>query len=208
MNKLAPIFLAALLPAVAGAGTFLFPSPAYVNATKLITFSEPDEAMLSSISDGFLTVAFSTPVRASTVGDDWATWNSPPATESSTPRVLWSDLDDNFNPVTTLTFSLSAPVSIFGFEAEPGPTDVHTLTANFYLSGQLQQTISRDVSGNAGALLFAATGAFDSVVLSSDADFAVGQIRYAAAAVPEPCSWVFAAASFLLLLWARRKLAE
>ena len=132
---------------------------------------------------------------------------SPPNTESSTPRVLWSGLDDNFNPVTTVTFTLSKPVSIYGFEAEPGPTDTHTLTATFYMGAQLEATLSEGVSGTAGALLFAESAApgvsFDSVTLTSDADWAVGQLRYAPAlstATPEPASWCPSHGGGLILL--------
>jgi hypothetical protein len=178
-----------------------------------VTFADPDESMLDFISDGLLTIAFSSPMRASTVGDDWASWGSPPNTESSTPRVLWSSLDANFNPVTTVTFSFSAPLSLFGFEAEPGPTDIHTLTATFFMAGQLEQTISRDVNGAAGALLFAATAdpgtSFDSVTLASDADWAACQFRYVPltrTAAPEPRPVGLVPACLALLFAITRKL--
>jgi hypothetical protein len=66
------------------------------------------------------------------------------------------------------------------------------MTADFLMAGQLEQTISLDVSGNAGARLFAAQASpgryFDSVTLSADVDWAAGQFRYAPAgqAAPEP----------------------
>jgi len=207
----AVVLLACLIPPASHASTISLPTPAYVNGTDLVTFADPDEAMVNSISDGFLTIGFSSPMRASTVGDDWASWGAPPNTESSTPRVLWSGLDDNFNPITTETFSLSKPVSIFGFEAQPDPTDIHTMTANFFMGGQLEQSISLDVSGNAGALLFAATAPpgtfFDSVTLTSDVDWAAGQFRYApfAQTVPEPRLWGLLSAGLVVLLAVSRK---
>jgi hypothetical protein len=184
------------------------PSPAYLASTSLITFAEPDEALVSQITNGAQTIAFSSLMRASTVGDNWASWGSPPDTESATPRVLWSGLDDNFDPVTTVGFFLSQPVSIFGFEAEPGPTNTHTITVSFLMGGVLQQTVTRDVDGNAGALLFAVVADpgtfFDSLTITSDADWAAGQFRYApsgpAAGVPEPASAALVAAGMALLL--------
>jgi hypothetical protein len=208
-------FLACLcLPPAAHALAFVaLPTAPYTSATTLVAFGDPDESMLPSISDGVLTVAFSTPMRASTVGDNWATWGSPPQTEFATPRVLWSGLDDNFDPIVSVTFTLSVPVAIFGFEAEPGPTDTHTLVASFFQGGNLRATLSLDVSGNGGAVLFAAMAdqgsAFDSVTLASDADWAAGQFRYAAAtAAPEPWSIGLAAPGLFVICISRKQRGE
>ncbi len=108
------------LPAAACRPRLNHPAPDFFVSNR-VTFADPDEALLNSVSNGLLTIAFSSPVRASTVGDDWASWGSPPNTESSTPRVLWSGVDDNFNPITTVTFSLGLPVSIFGLKLNPDP---------------------------------------------------------------------------------------
>lgn len=208
MRAILPILLLAIAAPLATAGPIVSPTAAYLNATSVITFSDVDEALLHIITTNQIAVEFSSLLRASTVGDNWASWGSPPNTESATPRVLWSGLDDNFDPVTTVTFLLSRPVSVFGFEAEPGPTSVHTLTASYFMQGQLLQTISRDVSGTAGAVLFAASAApgtfFDSVKLTSDADWAVGQLRYApviqsTTAAPEPQSWLLLASGLAIL---------
>ena len=184
------------------------PDSAYLASTSLVTFSDPDEALLSQIAHGAQTISFSVLMRASTVGDNWASWGNPPDTESATPRVLWSGLDDNFDPVTTAILTLSQPVSIFGFEAEPGPTDTHTITASFFMGGVLQGTVTRDVNGNAGARLFAVAADpgtfFDSLIITSDADWAAGQFRYAlsgpATGAPEPASTALVAAGIALLL--------
>jgi hypothetical protein len=190
------------------AGTiFSVPAPEYIAATTVVSFADPDEALIGSISDGTETILFSSVtslMRASTVGDDWGTWGSPPNTESSMPRVLWSGQDDNFDSVTTVTFLLSAPVSIFGFEAEPGLFDTYTMVATFYMGGTLEQTISRDVIGNAGALLFAAQAPagqfFDSVTFTSDVDWAAGQFRYALAPEPEAVAMILVGLSVLVAL--------
>jgi hypothetical protein len=171
------------------AGTvFSLPTAAYTSGTNLIPITVPDESVIGSISDGNEMVSFSSQMTVTTVGDDWATWGSPPNTESSTPQVLWSGDDQNFNPVTTVTFLLSVPVTIFGFEAEPDDTaGSDMMTATFYMGGTLEQTIALNVDGNGGAMLFAAgadPGAyFDSVTLTSDIDWAVAEVRYA---TPEP----------------------
>jgi hypothetical protein len=66
------------------------------------------------------------------------------------------------------------------------------MTASFFMAGQLEQAISLDVNGSAGALLFATVAppgtSFDSVTVTSDTDWAAGQFRYAPLlqTVPEP----------------------
>jgi hypothetical protein len=84
-------------------------------------------------------------------------------------------------------------------EAEPGPADTHALNAAFLMNGRLEQTIARDVNGSAGALL----------TLTSDADWAVGQLRYTPlvqTAAPEPRPWGLVPAGLALLLAITRKL--
>lgn len=196
------------------AGTiFSLPTLTYTSETNLIPITAPDESVIGSISDGFETVSFSSvtsQMTVTTVGDDWATWGSPPNTESSTPQVLWSGLDQNFNPVMTVTFMLSVPVTIFGFEAEPDDTAGSDLmTATFYMGGTLEQTITLDVNGNGGAMLFAAEvdpgASFDSVTLTSDIDWAVAEVRYA---TPEPGCFALVLAGLGVIFktsWRRRQ---
>lgn len=199
------IFLLALAPA-ARAGTVIpAPDPGYLANTTLVSFPDPDEALLSAITAGAQTITFSTLFRASTVGNNWATWGTPPHTESPTPRVLWSGLDDNtFFPITTSTLDFSLPVALFGFELEPGPTDQHTVTASFFNGATLLQSISRDLFGDSGARLFAYSASpgesITSVVIDSDADWAIGQLRFQEAApVPEPGTAALTAAALSLL---------
>jgi hypothetical protein len=73
---IAAILLAGLLPLAARATTIPLPTSRYVNGTNLVPFADPDEALLNSISNGILTINFSSPMRASTVGDNWASWRA------------------------------------------------------------------------------------------------------------------------------------
>ena len=194
--------------ACAAATVFSVPSAGYLGTTQVVSFSAPDEAMLDSITDGILSIAFSSSMRASTVGNNWASWGSPPDTESATPRVLWSGLDNDFNPILSVTFTFNKPVTTFGFEAQPDVLSTFPMSADFYLAGVLQQTVTRDVDGDGGALLFALQAdpgrAFDSVIFHSDVDWAAGQFRYATGAVPEPYSVVLATAG-LIFIFLRKK---
>jgi hypothetical protein len=178
------------------------PTGAYTGSTALIPVSGADDTNVGFVSDGTLTVSFavtggsacgggpSTCMLIENVPTGWATWGSPPNTESSTPTVLWS------NGVTDLTMTLSTPVATFGFEAEPNLFQTDPMTANFYdSSNTLLGTINLNVNGNGGALLFAASVTGDTIasVELSDGnfnDFAIANPRYAlpAAPVPEPAS--------------------
>lgn len=143
------------------------------NTTKIDISGLPQGSLQSSITDGMLTVTFSTPLeKQGPVPDGWATWSSPPFSEDPNPDVLISG--------STLTMTLSSPVQIFGFELEPSPFGVFEYTAEFYRNGTLVESITREVDGNAGARLFARTGeAIDEVVITGPFDFAIAQVRYA-----------------------------
>ncbi len=201
MTHAAATILLASLAATASRASILMPTSAYLNSTRPVAFVDRNEAPLTSISDSFLTIAFSSPMRAV----------APLKAESSNPRVLRSGWDADFKPVTAVTFFLSQPLSVFGFLAEPLNTDKRTLTVTFFMGGQLVETISRDVN-KGSALLFAAAAQpgifFDSVTLTSDADWAMGQIRYAPfrQTEPERRPWGFVPAGLVLLLGITRKL--
>lgn len=149
------------------------PTGSYVSSTDLLQITVPDFTLLSSLSDAKQTVTFSIPLDARTVPDSWATWNSPPATESSTPRVLYTD------GATSFTITLANPSTVVGFETEPNPFEVHTITAVFMNGGNVIGTVSQPVNGLAGALLAAASSSqpITSVQVFSDVDFAIAQIR-------------------------------
>jgi hypothetical protein len=110
-------------------------------------------------------------------GGGWATWNSPPAVESSTPKVLAVTTG-----LTSFTITLGTPFTVFGFELEPN-NGTQSITATYYNSATVLGTITRSVVGTSGALLFAASSStpITSVVLTVPAGasgFAMAQIRH------------------------------
>ena len=197
LNMLA-IALACFLPARSDSFVeFSLPSDdSYLNFTSLLSIAQPDFTNLLSFDLAGAVVSLSSPVQIRTVPDTWATWNSPPFTESPTPRVLFS------NQSNTLTMDFSKPYSIFGFEAEPESLGVSVVSVSFFNGAVLVGSISQPVDGDGGAMLFAALtdGAFTRVTVSApeDTGFAMAQVR--ATAVPEPSmTIVFAIAGMILL---------
>jgi hypothetical protein len=188
-------------PAPAAFISTLQPTASYKSSTLLFPVNAPDENVVSSVSNG-LTINFDIPLVALTTPTTWASWGSPPNTESNTPRVLWT------NGFTALTLSTSVPVTTLGFEAEPNTVGVSTLTATFFNNNIQVGQIMRNVSS---ALLFAGTNdtPFNKVVVTSLDDFAIAQIRAnpVANGVPEPDSVVqLAGASVIgLTVWLIRR---
>lgn len=203
------LVVAAVSPLLAGPFTVISnPDAAYLASTTYIDISGvPDYTDLTSITDGILTVSFSGPMNKRTApGVSWATWSETPysqRTPGSYLPVLWS------NDATSIFMTLSMPVLVFGFEAEPNPFAVYPMTATFYdAQMQVLGTIPLNVDGNAGARLFAAS--VDPIMFvdfSSNADFAVGAFRYGAGeVVPEPSTWLLLGGGLLALgLVSRRK---
>lgn len=174
------------------------PDAAYLASTTYIDPSAiPDWTDVTSITDGTLTVSFKDAAGSASLamnkrtapGGGWGTWSQAPDSQRAPGEelpVFYS------NEATALRFTLSVPVNIFGFEAEPNPFGLHNMVAKFYdTSGNLLGSISRDVDGFAGARLFAASSPtpIAYVVFSSDVDWAVGAFRYGqlgAPVIPEP----------------------
>lgn len=159
------------------------PTAEYISSTSVLPVTVPDNTVITSVTNGIQTVTFSIPLAAGTVPTTWATWNTPPNTESSTPRVLMT------NGATNVTLTLAVPASVFGLEVEPNPFSVHTITATFMSGSTIIGTVAQSVDGVAGALL--AAGSSDqpitSVQLSSDVDFAIAQIRSGSAQLQALC---------------------
>ncbi len=155
------------------------PDAAYLAATTNIPITIADGTTTTSLADATETVTFSQAMTAATVpAGGWTTWGAPPATESSTPRVLSSDTSNS------VTVSFSRPTATFGVEMEPFDFGSHSMTATFFEGTTQIGSITQDVEGDAGALLFAASTpdqAFTSVVLTTDGTsggFAIAQVRY------------------------------
>lgn len=210
MKRMILGLLVGMLPALAGPFTPISsPDAGYLASTTYIDFSGyPLYSDYTSISDGVLTVTFSTPVFyvGYTPGGGWATWSEAPYSQrgsGDTLPVLFSNWE------TSLRMSLSSPVLAFGFEAEPNPGAVYSMTASFYDQGNnLLGTITRDVDGLAGARLFAAS--MDPIMFvdfTSDVDFGVAAFRYGQV-VPEPATWLLLGAGFLGLAALRRRLVQ
>ena len=166
------------------------PNAAYTSTTTLIPIVGADFTTTTSVSDGTLTVNFSTSVERRTVPGSWGTWGSPPFTEGNSTRLFFC------SNCTTLTLNLSSGVRTFGFEMEPNAFGVFPMTAQFFNGATLIGSISQNVDGNAGARLFAAltnTDTFNRIVITTSADalgFGFARIRYGAGgpAVPEPAT--------------------
>jgi PEP-CTERM motif len=164
------------------------PDAAYTSSTTDLGGGDGSFGSITSLSDGTMTVGFSSGLAEYSVPTSWATWNSPSATESSTPNVLFTQ------GAQSLTLSLSTLAKTFGFELEPDLFQTDEVTAGFYKGGNLIGSLDLFPNGSAGALLFAASdaGGFDQVVINdlSGDDFAIAQVRYGfTAGVPEPGVW-------------------
>lgn len=183
----------------------------YLAATTELAIPGPSFSGLGSLTGPNLTVTFDTNLLVYK-SEDWGTWS-----ESPTPDVVWTTSLVNS---VELTFSANSTVTTFGFEAQPNLLDTHEITAEFFNGAASLGTISFNVSGNGGARLFAATldnfGAdagntdkFTRVVVSSDLNFALGHLRYAATStvVPEPatCAMLLGAVATGIPFWTIRR---
>jgi hypothetical protein len=167
------------------------PGGTYLTATSKITSftTLSNHTVISTITDGTISVAFSDTVQKGKVPATFATWGSPPATESSTPPVL--ETFNQPNPVVrTLDFSL--PVTVFGVEAEGVSFSPDLFEMDFYSDGILEGSISEEIDGEDSARILGGYSStpFDSVVITDETagdSFAIAQVRYAAAInTPEP----------------------
>ena len=162
----------------------------YASSTKLIDITTlVDGTSYQSISDAALTATFTTKMVRLSIPTTWATWGSPPQTESSSPPVLWT------NGADTLTINLSSPESVFGFEIEPNiPMSVNMQATFITQNGNrlTPQPISVMANGNSGAVLLAVTS--DTPFTRIDVtdlpivDFAIANVRYRSTPIPEPGS--------------------
>jgi len=183
----------------AGIVQIMSPDAAYTSSTTRIDITGQDLSQATSLSDAALTATFAASTIR-TVGSTWASWSSPPDSESAMPRIL-------HHAGGSLTFSFSHALDVFGIEAEGDELGIHPFTATFYNGADMVGSLSRSIDGNAGARLLAAeaTGGdvFTSVTISMPGDFAFAQFRYSLAdvpaTVPEPGSLALAAVGLVAL---------
>lgn len=118
------------------------------------------------------------PVERQVPTDGWELWGTPPAVEDPTPGILVLD------KYRRLRIDVRRPSKVSGVELEPKDDATATYTATFFSDegcDDLIGKITRTVSGNGGAVLFAAdtrpgVGCI-SVISRDEVAFAVAEIR-------------------------------
>ncbi len=156
------------------------PTPDYTDATNKCALGTPGSFTSDCTVDGQPVVTFSRELSVFRVpANTWATWSSPPFSESTTPIVGFTQ------GASVLSVDLGANASsIAGFELEPNVFDEFPVTAVFLAAdGSELGRVARTVAGQAGARLFAADcgTAFISairVTVPPEAQgFAIAQVR-------------------------------
>ncbi len=181
------------------------PSAAYLSSTTLASFTDPDQTLIGALSVGAETIVYNNSLEEWTVPTTWKQWGTPPAVESATPRVGFT------NGNSLLGIGFSKPVSQFGFEVGPNNQQPEQISAQFFSGTMLVGTITLSPSGSNGALLYAAstsTNPFTSIVVADAAsgDFAIAEQRFALASAPEPTTFALSGLALLAgLALIRRK---
>ena len=150
------------------------PNAKYTGGTCVIDLSAiADFTELEEVSGCGVTVNLGEPMVKRSVPGSWATWGSPPFTETATPHVLRT------HGPTTYNLTYSAKSKITGLEAEPSPFALWEISVSFLnAKGEVKGTITRTLDGEGGARLFAArTRGVKTVTITSGADFAIAQLR-------------------------------
>lgn len=159
---------------------FAQPVAKYTGKSCAIDLSSiPDFTALSSVTGCGTTVSLSGTWEKRSVPNSWASWGSPPATESATPNILYSAGQ------TSGTVDFGKKVKVGGFELEPDQFLVETFQVDFYAgpngTGKLRGSITLQPNGQSGALLYGAKSkkGFQSAVITTDSgdDFAIAQVR-------------------------------
>ncbi len=182
------------------------PGASYLGNTVLADFIDPDFTLVAAVEKSGVLLGYNNSLEELTVGapNEWSTWGKPPAVESSTPRVGWTD------GASSLAIGFSKPLSTFGLEIEPGNQVAEETTMTFLSGTRVVGTITLDPNGQGGALLFAAsthTNPFTSVFITNDEsdDFAIAEQRFAVAPAPEPADWGLISLGLAGALWFARR---
>ncbi len=166
-----------------------YPDFSYLATTTRMGLSYiPNYNLVGSVTDGFQTVTFSSPMEK-IPRNGVNNWGVPPYTEDpSIPETLFSGYNTN-----SMTWTLSRPAKIFGLELMPNAFGTYTYKVDFYSGAVLSGTITRTITvpgpplgpSYQGARLFAAIvddAGIDRVVITSQSGntlgFLVAQIRY------------------------------
>jgi len=157
------------------------PDGCYVGASHKCSPGSPGSfSSVCTNTDGTIGANFATPLDLRSIGGGWATWGSPPWTETANPPVV------GFNGGgTTLTVTYTSDASIAGLEIEQNIFDTpYNTTAQFKdASGAVVATITRSMLGRSGARLFGvecSSMVVRSIVITIEAGaqgFAIAQVR-------------------------------
>ena len=167
------------------------PDFSYLATTSRISIDDiPTGTYADSVTDGYQTVTFDSRMRKLSSGSI-NNWGVPPFTEDpNIPQTLISDYT-----VTSMTWVLSRPSKVFGFELMPNAFGTFTYRAEFFIGPSLIGSITRTITvpgpplgpETQGARLFAAItddAGFDRIVITSlsgnTIGFLVSQLRYQA----------------------------
>jgi hypothetical protein len=194
-------------PSFAGFVQYSQPDGAYQAATTYLDTSYvTDATSVNLVTDGTLTIGFSSPLVKTT---SW-TWSATPNSQYGLGATVPVLEGYSLGPTLTLTLTFSSPLFTFGVEVEPEPFELHDITVGFYNGASLVGSITRNVDGEAGARLFAASAdPFSHVIISSETDFGLSGFRYTldsgGSGVPEPATFALFGAGFAVLALARRR---
>ena len=195
------------LPAFADSSftTYAQPTPGgfYVTNTTNYGGGDGSQGNISSLGP----FGFSTQLNERNVPGSWGTWGCPPATESCTPNVLYTQGS------TSLTLTLTGNFNVAGFELEPDAFAQEEVTATYYATDltTVLGTIDLFPNGSSGALLFGASDASNigKIVINDLAgdDFAIAQLRAGTfvGTTPEPGTMILLGTGLLGALGVMRR---